>query len=444
MKESPRSGMPAAAVNRLRNAGVGGGATGHPDADQLSAFAEQSLPAVEREEVLAHLGQCADCREILALSVPQVEEEQAGGRAMARSWFVLRPEFMRWGIVGASAAVVVAAVLLVKPEMERNAISKDVRYSANVQEPVPVSEPAAAPSPSPKPMVQSEEKTKNAEVGTVRGRVRSRQDEQRDAFAANDVMVARKAAPSSGIGAGRGAGIGGGMFGGVMPSQPTGGVLASTVKQENAPLTAPSGSAPAAAERAATAPAPASAAALERTDAKEVKSADKISLADAAKAKSEEQSETATNYYSFEGKAQGHNAAPLAAKDNENAVFKKTMRAVVRTWRIAEGSLQASSDAGASWRPVGLPGGVKALAVDAGRPLASSVWVGGTNGALLQSHDNGATWTQVKGSWTGDVVYVKFASPTTGVLRTSRPGVTQEWGTEDGGKTWKMRYAVGG
>src|SRR5258708_15821590 len=43
---------------------------GHPDADVLTAFAEQSLAERERAGVLLHLSRCADCRDVLALAVP--------------------------------------------------------------------------------------------------------------------------------------------------------------------------------------------------------------------------------------------------------------------------------------------------------------------------------------------------------------------------------------
>ena len=46
----------------------------HPDADQLNAFVEHALPAHEREQTLAHLAGCAECREIVALSLPPLEE----------------------------------------------------------------------------------------------------------------------------------------------------------------------------------------------------------------------------------------------------------------------------------------------------------------------------------------------------------------------------------
>src|ERR1700685_559337 len=44
----------------------------HPDADVLTAFSEQALAASEREDVLQHLALCADCRDVVALALPEM------------------------------------------------------------------------------------------------------------------------------------------------------------------------------------------------------------------------------------------------------------------------------------------------------------------------------------------------------------------------------------
>ena len=60
----------------------------HPDADQLSAFAEDALPAHEREQTLAHLAGCADCRTIVSLALPPMEDvPQLQPAAVRRPWF---------------------------------------------------------------------------------------------------------------------------------------------------------------------------------------------------------------------------------------------------------------------------------------------------------------------------------------------------------------------
>src|SRR5580704_18435477 len=48
----------------------GASASVHLDADLLTAFAEQALPVAERDGVLEHLALCGDCREVVALALP--------------------------------------------------------------------------------------------------------------------------------------------------------------------------------------------------------------------------------------------------------------------------------------------------------------------------------------------------------------------------------------
>ena len=50
--------------------------TPHPDAGMLAAFAENALPDQERRQLLQHLGDCPECREIVFLATPQPAEIQ--------------------------------------------------------------------------------------------------------------------------------------------------------------------------------------------------------------------------------------------------------------------------------------------------------------------------------------------------------------------------------
>ena len=58
----------------------------HPDADQISAFVDHALPAHEREQMLAHLAECADCRETVAFSLPPMESAPTAVKR-SKSWF---------------------------------------------------------------------------------------------------------------------------------------------------------------------------------------------------------------------------------------------------------------------------------------------------------------------------------------------------------------------
>jgi hypothetical protein len=81
----------------------------HPDADQISAFVDHALPAHEREDMLAHLAECADCRETVALSLPAIENAPAAPEA------VKKPRSWTWGmrLLWPATAAALTVVLLV-------------------------------------------------------------------------------------------------------------------------------------------------------------------------------------------------------------------------------------------------------------------------------------------------------------------------------------------
>jgi hypothetical protein len=87
-------------------------AADHPDADLLTAFAEQSLPAPERATVLEHLARCADCRDVVALALPATEdiETPATATPSRRGW--LTWPALRWGLVAAGVVTIASFGIL--------------------------------------------------------------------------------------------------------------------------------------------------------------------------------------------------------------------------------------------------------------------------------------------------------------------------------------------
>lgn len=77
----------------------------HPDADQISAFVDHALPAHEREEMLAHLAECTDCRETVVLSLPAIEKSPTPVKRT-------KPWFWDFRILLPAGAVALAVVLL--------------------------------------------------------------------------------------------------------------------------------------------------------------------------------------------------------------------------------------------------------------------------------------------------------------------------------------------
>jgi len=83
----------------------------HPDADLLTAFAEQALPDRERSRVLLHVSQCADCRNVLALAAHPATTA-SGSLDTGRPAWGFQWKVLRWGAAVACVVVVGSAVLL--------------------------------------------------------------------------------------------------------------------------------------------------------------------------------------------------------------------------------------------------------------------------------------------------------------------------------------------
>jgi hypothetical protein len=120
----------------------------HPDADQLSAFAEHALPPHEHSQTLAHLAVCAHCRAIVSLSLPPAEELPRLNHAPAR-----RPWFSGWNLAWPIAAAFAAMVLAI---VHRHQIATSITVTpptqiATAHPPEPPA-PPAGPAPSTAPI----------------------------------------------------------------------------------------------------------------------------------------------------------------------------------------------------------------------------------------------------------------------------------------------------
>lgn len=109
--------LPNIVSRRLRSAAS---EAAHPDTDLLTAFAEKSLTQREQTDVLKHLAQCGDCREVVALALPEQIDampiKPVAGRSAWMPWPILR-----WGAAVACVVVVAAVGLHFRPTSQSSA-----------------------------------------------------------------------------------------------------------------------------------------------------------------------------------------------------------------------------------------------------------------------------------------------------------------------------------
>jgi hypothetical protein len=118
----------------------------HPDADQLNAFVEHTLPPHELERTLAHLAICPECRTIVALSLPPVEESLP--EPIRKPWF--SGWNMAWPAITAAAALVLVIVYVRSTATTRNGAGVPTQVAAS-NPPVPLPPPATPKISNPKP-----------------------------------------------------------------------------------------------------------------------------------------------------------------------------------------------------------------------------------------------------------------------------------------------------
>ncbi len=146
MLEVEMQNVPKIVRERLRAAAP---AVNHPDADLLTAFAEHSLPGVERDVVLEHLARCGDCREIVALALPATEFVDRAIQPSPSGW--LTWPALRWAFV-AAGVVVIASVGIVRYQARFRPGTMSASYKAvapQAESTEAKNQPATAPVAAP-------------------------------------------------------------------------------------------------------------------------------------------------------------------------------------------------------------------------------------------------------------------------------------------------------
>jgi len=351
----------------------------HPDPDLLTAFAEQSLSGRDRNLVLAHLAQCAECREVVVLSTPLSEAVPQPSTTSTR-W--LGWPALRWGALAACAVLVVAAVSL-RPGFE--ARSPQVQAVYKSAEPVP---PPQAPVGF---SIQKDRVATGNETRIVRPESRQ-------------IVVAPR---------------GPAMMAKISPPATAGKSAPPVPEMQLANKAAALSAAPPvqANERVEVndEPGPAQTGAFQSMlgKAKEGQGNMDLSLEKERAAKSEV------------ARAVG-SAFPA--------------RNLTPRWTLsADGTLERSLDTGKTWKTIPVATDATLTAVAA---MDSDIWVGGSRGALYHSTDAGDHWTQVIPNaggqrLTANIIGIEFSDLLHGKITTANQ---ETWTTTDAGQTWQTSH----
>jgi hypothetical protein len=471
--------LPKSAHSRMQ-AGQGS-VNAHPNADMLNAFLEKALLSTEREQVMEHLAVCPDCREIVSISVP-AEENANRDVGTVKTWFGTRWTHIRWGAAAASAVVIVAAVITLRPGFMDTERSKEVRsekISANQIEEskdTDLDTFAAKKAPS-SPRAEVEQKRARVASDSLTVQSKERSSGVEDILGSGNQKSEKAKAglasgsASAGLRQEQGYGYKAQSPGG---STQTFGGFGGTFRSQNqapAPLADKAESANVTGSMAAEADGKSDQAAFAVAQAKPAPESEPIRRYDALARAAADTSKTKQNeaQSSFaplppvetkDEKTTADSAAPPNPSASQTIVVTGASQSVGElretnsrpsrqmfkiagegafTWRIHKGSLQRSRDAGPPWQDIKklpIPGDA-ALTVIASVPAKPThVWVGGSNGLVLHSADNGETWSKVSGGWTGNVLSIEFEDALRGELLTS---TGEQWTTSDGGVSWKKK-----
>ena len=362
----------------------------HPDPNLLTAFAEQALPAIERDGVLKHLALCADCREVLVLALPLAEAVTAPiaadtesdritriSKKTERSWLtILAGPSIRWAAL-AAGVVVAASVLLVHPgKLNQPIVPSENQRVATVASTI-VSPASGSPITSP-----------------LTGQVAAKTID--DARPNSGPLLSKQLSKK------------------LLSKKPNLGEKTSTeISKEAVGVDA--------------AP-PVEDSQMARNDVP----VNDAPIIEKAKPAQQQPAETETAGTNEQLKNQ-----PLALAEDQT--FARNV-----TWAIMAGILQRSVNNGQNWQS----------ALHADRPLlcyashGEEVWAGGQAGILFRSIDDGVTWAQlqpsVKGQQLGadithidiqtDNIHGNVSGPTPIIVFTSNNEV---WTSRDGGITWQ-------
>ena len=436
-------------------------AVDHPDADVLTAFAERSLPKREQGVVLEHLARCGDCRDIVALALPQTEPVEAVANRSSSGW--LTWPALRWAFV-AVGVVAIASLGIVQYQRGRTqnmAAGAPARSEIAAKGTRDQSSPTAAvsksekiPAPPPSAFVDS----RAAPVSSLRDK-ENELDEKKSTLRADRFQALAPLPPAS-TGRDAGSGIG----------QLAHGPRLSNQWQQNTVQNQLQNQAPA----ASSSPFAKQQGAGDLSANMEVPRASETVEVQSAQTTAQTQSLDSLQVQSLpaqvtSGSAPAVSASGPAPSGTIGGPVATSSRSIPR-WTISSaGRLQRSFDQGNTWQDVDVNANLASVVgtsleisanaarasknkdarQDLKREAASAafravaaagtdIWAGGSG--LYHSLDAGNHWTRIvpasaDAMLTGDIVSLEF-SDQHGKVATSTAEI---WITTDGGQNWQKQ-----
>ena len=416
----------------------------HPDANFLAAFVEKTLTERERTQVLNHLAQCAECRELAALSLPAEVEAAQPVSSTARRWWSAWPT-LRWAALAAAlGAAAIVMVLHSYPWRRQETVSKEMRPTivasaskAARQSPAELSAQPSLEAAVAKTGAESRESPgEMAKLEKVAGRRGDQKIAAHPAGAETKQRVTLMAAarPPVAVEAKN------------IPTTPRAREIS---RGESATSAGPLSSPPPPAK-----PAFKPSVASEDTLKAEI-GAESQADATAVPAKTESAAASQELNAAQAGGISAPRSTPPAPRaaasirvgsrltEPSRMAFggnlNRAVAPVAALWSIStSGKLQRSQDSGRTWEEVRVDDAVTFRAVLA---MGRDVWAGGS--ALYHSSDGGAMWKRVNLSSGESPTTETIVSITSGSRDlqqiTVRTESGEQWTTEDGGQHWQRQ-----
>lgn len=396
----------------------------HPDAESLTAFAEQLLSGAEREQILAHMATCSRCREVVFLThqmmkpenLASATEPQQSFRPTPRGWF----GGWRWAWIPAAALAGFIGFTVLQHQRRAEVSQPEMAQNVSPPETVRNATPAnTVETPSVQKQAPRREEAKG--ISAARGRadrdaeVSSGARDRRDKAIRKKDELAKESDLLSAVAPTVLSDSANGALSARAKTSTIGGPMAQNQAQQpnNAQLQQqnyaneirPTGTLFDSADK----PIPASVPPGEASESVTVQAEQGPRLASAAPATAPE--------------------VATAPKPTQSVILSN-----MKTARLTEGRLALPSE----------------LGILSEAKVAKTTIAIDTAGALFLSEDGGKHWQPVKAQWTGRAVLVKVR-PTTavsgGMLRQSTPQFglitdkLETWISEDG-KTWTLETRV--